>query len=91
MSYTLLFSEGFWKIAKKLKNKDRIHFEYLTKKLKQLKENPAIGKPLSSVLKGKRRVHIGSFVLIYEVDEIKKVIKVLHYDHHDNIYQKKAK
>jgi mRNA interferase RelE/StbE/toxin YoeB len=38
-------------------------------------------------LYGARRVHIdSSFVLIYEIDEDKKAINILDYDHHDVIY-----
>jgi len=35
---------------------------------------------------GQRRVHIRSYVLTYEVLENEKVVKLLDYDHHDNIY-----
>jgi len=36
---------------------------------------------------GSRRVHIDkSFVLIYEIDEKEKIIRILDYDHHDKIY-----
>ncbi len=36
---------------------------------------------------GAKRVHIDkSFVLTYEVDERGKSVKLLDYDHHDNIY-----
>ncbi len=37
---------------------------------------------------GARRVHIGkSFVLIYEIDERSKSVKLLDYEHHDVIYE----
>jgi mRNA interferase RelE/StbE/toxin YoeB len=36
---------------------------------------------------GARRVHIDtSFVLTYEIDEGKRVVRLLDYDHHDKIY-----
>jgi hypothetical protein len=38
-------------------------------------------------LQNKRRVHIGgSFVLIYEVNEEKKMVTLLDFDHRDNVY-----
>jgi mRNA-degrading endonuclease RelE of RelBE toxin-antitoxin system len=36
---------------------------------------------------GSRRVHNGSsFVLIYEVDEKAKMVKMLDFGHHDKVY-----
>jgi len=36
----------------------------------------------------KRRVHIGgSFVLIYEINEEQKIVTLLDFDHHDNVYK----
>jgi len=38
---------------------------------------------------GIRRVHIGkSFVLTFEILEKLKLVRLLDYDHHDNIYSK---
>ncbi|HID26235.1 MAG TPA: type II toxin-antitoxin system RelE/ParE family toxin [Methanosarcinales archaeon] len=47
------------------------------KKMLQITENPYLGKLLKKVLKGKRRVHIGHFVLIYEIDE-KELMKYIN-------------
>jgi len=50
-------------------------------------KNPYHFKPLRGDLHGARRTHIGkSFVLIFEIDEKKKIIRILDYDHHDTIY-----
>ena len=39
-------------------------------------------------MKNKWRVHIyKSFVLVYVIDEKEKIIELLDYDHHDNIYE----
>jgi len=38
-------------------------------------------------LQGLRRVHIGSFVLVYEVFENPTTVRVLKYKHHDEAYQ----
>ncbi len=57
-------------------------------KIKQIIENPYRFKPLSSTMKNKWRVHIyKSFVLVYVIDEKEKIIELLDYDHHDNIYE----
>ncbi|MDY0386209.1 MAG: type II toxin-antitoxin system mRNA interferase toxin, RelE/StbE family [Methanolobus sp.] len=59
----------------------------MSKKVQQIIRNPYHYKPLLGDLYGARRVHIdSSFVLIYEIDEDKKAINILDYDHHDVIY-----
>jgi len=45
-------------------------------------EDPYQFKPLKYPLEGLRRVHIGSFVLIYEVVENLKKVRVIKYKHH---------
>jgi len=49
-------------------------------------ENPYHYKPLRGDMKGSRRVHIGHFVLIYEILEEEKKVRFLDFDHHDNVY-----
>ncbi|WP_239450983.1 type II toxin-antitoxin system RelE/ParE family toxin [Methanosarcina horonobensis] len=46
----------------------------LRKTVNSILENPECGKPLRNVLKGLRRVHIGHFVLIYEIDNTNETI-----------------
>ncbi|MCZ7381354.1 MAG: type II toxin-antitoxin system RelE/ParE family toxin [Candidatus Methanoperedens sp.] len=53
----------------------------------QIAKNPAIGKPLRNVLKGKRRVHLGTFVLIYEIYENENKVVFLEIAHHDEAYK----
>ncbi len=50
-------------------------------------EEPEIGKPLRNVLKGRRRVQIGSFVLIYEIDKNDNKITLFSFEHHDSAYK----
>ena len=74
-------------IFKKLKKKNPKQLEIIFKKVKQILENPYHFKPLRGDMKGARRVHIDkSFVLTYEIDEKKKIIRLLDYDHHDKVY-----
>jgi len=56
--------------------------------VKDILEDPYRFKPLRKPLQNKRRVHVGgAFVLIYEVNEKKKIVTLLDFDHHDNIYK----
>ncbi|NKQ39870.1 MAG: type II toxin-antitoxin system RelE/ParE family toxin [Methanosarcinales archaeon] len=50
-------------------------------------EKPYLGKPLRELLIGKRRVHIGHFVLIYEVNEVEHKVVFLDFAHHDEAYK----
>lgn len=73
-------------IFQKLAKKNPKQLESITKKLAQILENPYRFKPLSNIMKGNRRVHFGSFVLVYSIDEKNKTVVLEDYDHHDNIY-----
>ena len=86
MSYELEVSEDLYKVFKKLDKKDRKQLEQINKKVLEIRENPNIGKPLKKPMQGRRRVHVGSFVLFYSVDEIRRTVKLLDYDHHDKAY-----
>lgn len=54
---------------RKLGKKDRKQLEAVNKKIQQILEDPLQFKPLKHPLEGLRRVHVSSFVLIYEVFE----------------------
>jgi addiction module RelE/StbE family toxin len=71
----------------KLKKKDRVIYNRIIKQMLKLSRNPQFGKPLTFNLKGKRRVHIGHFVLIYQIDEINRKIIFLEFKHHDEAYK----
>jgi len=88
MSYSLYIPDHLDKIFSKLAHRDKTQLEAINKKIKQILENPHHFKPLRGAMKGERRVHIESFVLTYEIDEQNKVVRLLDYDHHDNIYEK---
>ena len=87
MSYRLEIPERLDRIFSKLSKKDRFQFERISKRIKQILENPHIGKPLRSRLAGIRRVHVRPFVLTYEILESEGIVRLLDYDHQDNIYQ----
>lgn len=87
MGYGLDISEEIDKKFIKLAKKDKRQLEMINKKVEQIRENPYHFKPLRGDMKGSRRVHIDkSFVLTYEIDESNNIVRLLDYDHHDNIY-----
>jgi addiction module RelE/StbE family toxin len=72
---------------KKLAKRDKSLYMAVEKKILRIAEDPYLGKTLSNVLKGKRRVHIGHFVLIYEIDERECKVIFLEFGHHDEVYK----
>lgn len=87
MEYSLEVSEKIDKIFLKLKKRDWKQLKIIDNKVREILKNPHHYKPLRGDMHGSRRVHIdSSFVLTYEIDDIGKVVRLLDYDHHDNIY-----
>ena len=84
MTYSIEFNIEFEKSMKKLKKKDKTSFEQIQKKLAEIVENPEHYKPLKNVLAGYRRLHFGSFVLIYTIEE--NIVRIISLDHHDEAY-----
>jgi len=84
MEYQIEFSVQFEKSMKKLKKKDKVLFEQIQKKLIDLVQNPDHYKPLKNILAGYRRIHFGSFVLIYKIEG--DLVRIISLDHHDQSY-----
>jgi YafQ family addiction module toxin component len=85
--YSLEVEEEVFRAFKKLAKTDRKHLEAINKKIEQILNDPLQFKPLKHPLNGLRRIHVGSFVLIFEVLEDQKTVRVLKYTHHDKAYQ----
>jgi YafQ family addiction module toxin component len=86
--YRLVVKENLDKKFKKLQKKDKEMLRIIGRKVQDILDDPYRFKPLRKPLQNKRRVHIaGSFVLIYEVDEERKMVTLLDFDHHDNVYK----
>jgi len=84
--YELEVRESVDKIFQKLSKKDKVSFEYINKKIQEIRENPYHFKPLKNPMQNFRRVHIGNFVLIFSINEITKTIIIERYKHHDEAY-----
>jgi len=86
--YVIENSEKVDRIFKKLSRKNPDQLDAIRKKLPELAENPHGFKPLSNVMKGFSRVHFGSFVLIFSIDEERKTVLLEDFEHHDRVYRK---
>ena len=85
--YSLEVVEKVDRVFKKLRKKDSVQFEALSRKVKEILENPQQFKPLKSPMQHMRRVHVGSFVLVYDINEARRVVTIRRYEHHDNVYR----
>lgn len=77
--YDPVFKRQFDKIKN---NKLRVR---ITNKLKKLRENPFLGKPLRYSAKNHRSLRIGKYRIIYRIEDDK--ILILCFDHRKLIYE----
>lgn len=81
-----VFSAEFKKVIEKIAKKDKSGLRKIENQIYKIISNPLIGKPLRNVMKQYRRVHIGSFVLVYKIEN--EEIIFMDFDHHDRVYGK---
>ena len=70
----------------KLKKKDKSLYQRVIHKIIEISNNPELYEPLRNVLKGKQRVHVGTFVLFYLIDKKNEIVTLLEFEHHDKAY-----
>ncbi len=84
MSFRLLLSPKAQKFLDKLKSsEERLRIE---KKLKGLKNNHQLGKPLTGNLSGLRTLRFGKFRALYQIRHGELVILVLKIEHRKSAY-----
>jgi mRNA interferase RelE/StbE len=86
--YKLAIKNSLDKKFKKLQRKDKEVLQLINRKVQDILTDPYRFKPLKKPLQNKRRVHVGgSFVPVYGIDKKEKIVTLLDFDHHDNIYK----
>ncbi|MCX6748844.1 MAG: type II toxin-antitoxin system RelE/ParE family toxin [Candidatus Pacearchaeota archaeon] len=82
-------SKNFDRILDKLQSKDKQLYENLLNKMNEVLNNPNIEhyKNLKYEMKDFKRVHVGSFVLVFRYEKSSNLILFIDFDHHDNIYK----
>jgi YafQ family addiction module toxin component len=85
--YELEIRDHLDKAFKKLSKKDTKQMEAITRKVREIVQDPHVYKPLRFPLAGIRRVHIGNHVLLFSIDESRKTVVLEDYDHHDRVYR----
>jgi len=81
--YRIIFKSPAEKFFRKL---DNLIQQRIFKKLKKLKENPRLGKPLTATLAGLWSLRIDKYRVIYKIIENKLIIIVLNINHRKDVY-----
>ena len=83
------FSKELTRKLDKLQKRNKVLFDAIIDKIREIKDNPERYKPLRYDMKGFRRVHImKSFVLIFKIDHTSNKIIFEDFDHHDEMYRR---
>ncbi|HIH75081.1 MAG TPA: type II toxin-antitoxin system RelE/ParE family toxin [Methanosarcina sp.] len=86
MTYKLAAHPSVHRNLKKLYLFDRPDYDYIKKHLSLLAYRPELGYPLEAEFKGKWRIHIGPFVLIYVFDSDSNILTLLILEHYTRAY-----
>ena len=78
------YTKPFLKDVRVIK-KDKILLDRLNKKIEKILENPVHYPPKRYELKGKRSAHVGSYVILFEVEE--EIVIFHKFRHHDHVYK----
>jgi mRNA-degrading endonuclease RelE of RelBE toxin-antitoxin system len=83
-------SELLEKKLRKLSKKDKSLYQQVMKKIKEVVNSGDVEhyKNLRYNLRASKRVHVGHFVLVFQYDKGRDLVKFDDFDHHDNIYRK---
>ena len=80
MNYELVFSKRSRKNISKFDRKNQV---VILKKIRMLRDNPSIGKPLKSSARKLRSLRVGKYRVIYKINE---KISILAVGHRKDIY-----
>lgn len=85
-AYNLVFSDVFTSSVKRIKKKDKKLYDSIKRKANEIVNDPHRYKNLRYDMSGLSRVHIGSFVLSFSIDEETQTVMLEDFEHHDNAY-----
>lgn len=84
MIFRVFFSPKSQRFLDKLKNKeDRKRIE---KKLRELRQNPELGKPLVGKLASLWAIRFGKYRAVYQIRKSELLVLILRLGHRKNIY-----
>lgn len=71
---------------KKLQKKNLPLLIAINKKVEEIIEDPESYKNLNAPMNNLKRVHVGSFVLLFSVNDDTQTVTLEYFEHHDNAY-----
>ena len=84
MNFRIFLSPKSQRFLNKLKDKEAK--KRIENKLKELKENPELGKPLVGKLSGLWTIRFGKYRAVYQIRKNELLIIILRLGHRKNIY-----
>ena len=84
MIYSVSIKQSAAKALEKVVREDRLR---IIAAIGQLKTNPAAGGVLKGEFSGLRRIRIGSYRVVYEVQDQKLVVLVIRIGHRREVYR----
>jgi mRNA interferase RelE/StbE len=84
MSYSVSIKQSAAKALEKFARDDRLR---IIAAIDQLKINPAAGSVLKGEFSGLRRIRIGHYRVVYEVQDLKLVVLVVRIGHRRDVYR----
>lgn len=84
MIYSLSIKQSAAKALAKIEGEDR---QRIINAIDQLKTNPVAGSVLKGEFSGLRRIRVGNYRVVYEVQDEKLVILVIRIGHRREVYR----
>ncbi|NOQ52713.1 MAG: type II toxin-antitoxin system mRNA interferase toxin, RelE/StbE family [Desulfuromonadaceae bacterium] len=84
MPYSLKIKQSALKEIQRL---DKLQQIRLIEAIDKIADNPHIGKLLKGEFSGLRRIRVGSYRVIYEIDEGEVLILILRVVHRKDVYR----
>jgi len=81
MSFSIRYSKEAENALPKL---DKAVQAQILRKIGHLEENPELGEPLSNILKGKWRLHIGKWRVVYSIEG--NTVLIAKIEHRTGVY-----
>jgi mRNA-degrading endonuclease RelE of RelBE toxin-antitoxin system len=85
--YSLEVREHVDRAFRKLAKRNSKQMDAIARKIEEILQDPFEFKPMHFPLAGIRRVHFGSYVLLFSIDEQRRTVVIEDYEHHDKVYR----
>lgn len=87
--FVIKYSEKLKRTLKKLYKKNKPLYQQVLKKIEEIINSGSVEhyKNLRYDMKDSKRVHVGSFVLIFQYDKKLNTLNFDFFGHHDEVYR----